>query len=139
MLVNKYMAKLSGPLLDRIDMHIEVDNVTYDDIKGQEGESSADILARVNSAHAIQAARYANARILRNSALDNQMLGEYCVLDEKSELLIKKAFDKLGLSVRAYTRVLKVARTIADLAGEQNIQFNHISEALSYRCLDRRN
>ena len=138
MAVNKYMAKLSGPLLDRIDMHIEVDNVTYDDIKGAEGEDSASIRVRVARAQEIQAARFKNTAILRNSALDNEMLGMYCKLDEKSELLIKKAFNRLGLSVRAYTRILKVARTIADLAGEENIQFSHVSEALSYRCLDRR-
>ena len=138
MAVNKYMAKLSGPLLDRIDMHIEVDNVTYDDIKGAEGESSQDIRQRVETAQQIQIERFKNTSITRNSALDNQMLQTFCKLDDKSELLIKKAFDRLGLSVRAYTRILKVARTIADLAGENDIQFSHVSEALSYRCLDRR-
>jgi len=138
MMINKYLSKLSGPLLDRIDMHIEVDNVTYEDIKGAIGEDSNSIRERVNSAHVIQTTRYKNKGILRNSALTNEMLEIYCKLDDKSELLIKKAFDKLGLSVRAYTRILKVARTIADLSNSENIQFAHITEALSYRCLDRK-
>ena len=136
--INKYLAKLSGPLLDRIDMHIEVDSVTYDDIKGAEGEDSETIRIRVQSAREIQSTRYAGTGVSCNASLDPLLLEKHCQLDEKSEILIKKAFERLGLSVRAYTRVLKVARTIADLSGEENIQFQHLSEALSYRCLDRR-
>jgi len=138
MQVSKYLSKLSGPLLDRIDMHIEVDNVTYEDIKGEESENSESIRARVNLARAVQSKRYAGRGIMHNAGLDAELLAEYCVLDDKSELLLKKAFDKLGLSVRAYTRVLKVARTVADLAGEERIGFAHVSEALSYRCMDRK-
>ena len=138
MQINKYLSRLSGPLLDRIDMHIEVDNVTYEDIKGEYAEPSDVIRARVNAARIIQEMRYKNFGITHNSALDTELLEKWCALDEKSELLLKKAFDKLGLSVRAYTRVLKVARTIADLSREEQIQFKHVSEALSYRCMDRK-
>ena len=137
-MINKYMAKLSGPLLDRIDMHIEVDNVTYDDIKGEEGEHSQAIRERVNAAREVQKQRYKDYNITHNALLDSELLLKYCVLDDKTELLIKKAFERLGLSVRAYTRILKVARTIADLENSENIEFKHISEALSYRCLDRK-
>ena len=136
--VSKYLSRLSGPLLDRIDMHIEVDNVTYEDIKGEESENSESIRVRVNRAREVQSARYIKHGVTHNANMDSEMLAEFCALDEKSETLLKKAFDKLGLSVRAYTRVLKVARTIADLAGEDKIQFNHVSEALSYRCMDRK-
>ncbi|MCL2797349.1 MAG: YifB family Mg chelatase-like AAA ATPase [Firmicutes bacterium] len=138
MQVSKYLSKLSGPLLDRIDMHIEVDNVTYDDIKGEESEDSESIRARVNRARSLQSERYEGKGITNNAGLDSELMAIYCALDEKSELLLKKAFDRLGLSVRAYTRVLKVARTIADLSGEEKIQFSHVSEALSYRCMDRK-
>jgi len=115
-----------------------VDNVTYDDIKGEESEGSDAIRARVNRARGVQSERYAGKGITNNAGLDSELMAEYCKLDEKSELLLKKAFDKLGLSVRAYTRVLKVARTIADLSGEERIGFGHVSEALSYRCMDRK-
>ncbi|MCL2061075.1 MAG: YifB family Mg chelatase-like AAA ATPase [Firmicutes bacterium] len=136
--INKYTAKLSGPLLDRIDMHIEAENVSYDDIKGAQSEGSDVIRARVNAARQLQSVRYAHTGITNNAGLDSELMEKHCALDEKSEMLIRKAFDKLGLSVRAYTRVLKVARTIADLAASESIQFAHVSEALSYRCLDRR-
>jgi len=119
-------------------MHIEVDSVSYDDIKGAEGEESNSIRRRVQSAREVQSSRYSGTGVSCNASLDPLLLEKHCKLDDKSEILIKKAFEKLGLSVRAYTRVLKVARTIADLSGEDNIQFAHLSEALSYRCLDRR-
>lgn len=138
--IQKYMSRLSGPLLDRIDLHIEVDNVTYSDIKDTtEVEDSLSIRQRVNKARKIQNERYKNDGITHNSSLEAPLLDKYCALDERSELLMKKAFDMLGLSVRSYTRILKVARTIADLANSENILFEHVGEALSYRCLDRKN
>lgn len=137
--IQKYVSKLSGPLLDRIDLHIEVDNVTYSDIKDTSlSESSCDIRKRVNKARDIQNKRYDGLSITNNAGLDSKMLEKYCSLDAMTESLMQKAFDRLGLSVRAYTRVLKVARTIADLMGSQDIQLSHVSEALSYRCLDRK-
>ncbi|MCL2375591.1 MAG: YifB family Mg chelatase-like AAA ATPase, partial [Firmicutes bacterium] len=137
-MVNKYRARLSGPLLDRIDMHIEVDNVSYDEMKGAESESSDAIRTRVNAARKIQLERYANTNLVCNAGLDTELLNQHCALDEKSELFIKKAFEKWGLSMRGYTRILKVARTIADLANSKNIELVHLSESLSYRCMDRK-
>lgn len=137
--INKYMSKLSGPLMDRIDLHIEVDNVTYGDLSCKErGETSADIKQRVNKARQIQLARFEGQGIYSNAKMNNLMVSTYCQLDGESEALLKMSFERLGLSARAYNRILKVARTIADLAGSENIAINHIAEAIGYRSLDRR-
>lgn len=136
--INKYLSRVSGPLMDRIDLHISVDNVTYDDLTNETlAESSEAVRARVNKAREIQLARYEGTGVYSNSKMNSLMIRTYCKLDDASERLLHAAFDKLKLSARAYTRILKVARTIADLAGEENINVKHISEALNYRSMDR--
>ena len=136
--ISKYVSRLSGPLMDRIDLHISVDNVTYDDLTdGELAESSAVVRERVNKARKIQQERFSGTGVHSNAKMNSQMLREYCVLDEAGEQLLRRAFDKLNLSARGYTRILKVARTIADLAGEENITVKHLSEALNYRSMDR--
>jgi magnesium chelatase family protein len=138
--ISKYLSKLSGPLMDRIDLHISVSNVTYDDLASKSlAEPSSCVRERVNNARQIQLKRFEGSGIFSNSKMSGEMLKKYCVLDAESEKIIKDAFSKLNLSARAYTRILKVARTIADLAGEENISVNHVREALQYRSLDREN
>ncbi|MDD5602557.1 MAG: YifB family Mg chelatase-like AAA ATPase [Eubacteriales bacterium] len=134
-----YMNRLSGPLLDRIDIHIEAASVVYDDLSGQGmAESSAVIRKRVNRARKIQTLRYYGTGIYSNSQLTPSMLDKYCRPCLKGEKLLKRAFDKLGLSARAYGRILKVSRTIADMDDCEEIQAAHIAEAIQYRTLDRR-
>lgn len=138
--ITKYLSRLSGPLMDRIDLQINVSNVTYDDLASTSlSESSSCVRERVNKARQIQLARFKNTGIFSNSKMSGDMLKKYCVLDIESEKIIKDAFEKLNLSARAYTRILKVARTIADLAGEEKINVNHVREALQYRSIDREN
>lgn len=137
--INKYLNKLSGPLMDRIDIHIEVDNVTYDDLRSDVlEECSADIKKRVDIARNIQLKRFENTGIYNNSKMSDQQLKEYCKLSEDSDIILRAAFDKLKLSARAYNRILKVARTIADLDGCESITEDHIMEAISYRSLDKK-
>ncbi|WP_251547041.1 YifB family Mg chelatase-like AAA ATPase [Pumilibacter intestinalis] len=138
-MIEKYHARISGPLMDRIDLQIEIDNVTYDELTAtEEAEDSATVKERVNAARKIQNARYAGSGIYCNAAMNSQMLDKYCALNSDAQILLKNAFDKLDLSARAYSRILKVARTIADLAGEKDIEAEHIAEAIQYRSLDRR-
>ncbi len=136
--ISKYLSKLSGPLMDRIDLHISVDNVTYGDLSGEQlAESSAAVRERVNAARRIQLKRFEGSGVYSNAKMNSQLIKKYCALDAASEKLLEQAFIKLKLSARAYTRILKVARTIADLAGEENISAAHLSEALNYRSMDR--
>lgn len=136
--IQKYMARISGPLLDRIDLHIEVDEVHYDDLTSdKEAETSATVKERVNKARAVQTKRYACTNIHSNSQMTSEMIKKYCALDAAGEKIMQNAFDKLGMSARAYTRILKVARTIADLDGAENIGSRHIAEAVMYRSLDK--
>ncbi len=136
--IQKYMSRISGPLLDRIDLHIDVDEVRYDELtSGGLSESSATVKARVNAARAVQTARYAGTNVHSNANMSNAMIKKYCALDAAGERILSNAFDKLGFSARAYTRILKVARTIADLDGSENIQSKHIAEAVMYRSLDK--
>lgn len=136
--ITKYVSRLSGPLLDRIDLHIEVDNVTYDDLSSTTlSEPSEVVKARVDEARKIQNIRYGSSGIHCNAKMNSRMVKQYCVLDTESENLLKLAFDNLGLSARAYVRILKVARTIADLANQPKIEPQHIAEAVQYRSLDR--
>ncbi len=136
--VFRYRSKISGPLLDRIDIHVEVPAVPYKDLAGKaETESSESIRARVSKARAIQSRRFARSLIFCNGRMGNRHMKKHCEIDSACSSLLETAVDKLGLSARAYKRVLKIARTIADLAGSENIQAHHLSEAIQYRTLDR--
>lgn len=137
--IHKYLSKLSGPLMDRIDLHIEVDSVEYGDLTStRENETSAQIKQRVDKAREIQLKRFKNSKIYSNAKMSAPMCKKFCVLNEECEKLVKNAFDKLNLSARAYNRILKVARTIADLDGSENIEIAHIAEAIQYRTLDNK-
>ena len=137
--VQKYLNRVSGPLLDRIDIHIEVPPVEYDDLtaKGNE-ELSAAVRERVNRARDIQTARFEGTQTKCNARIDPSRFDEVCAVDEKADRLLKSAFDRLALTARAYDRIMKVARTIADLDSSEMIRADHISEAIQYRTLDRK-
>ncbi len=139
--VRKYLGKVSGPLMDRIDLHIEVIPVSFNDLsKKKPGEPSTAIRERVIKARNIQEARYKDYPTIHcNAQMNTKLFRQYCVLDEQCNNTMKLAMDKLGLSARAYDRILKVARTIADLDGTANINIAHLSEAINYRSLDRDN
>ena len=126
-------------LLDIIDLHIDVNAVEYKKISSNEVlEKSEDIRKRVNKARKIQLERYKELKLYSNSELTPSLIEKFCKLDSISKKILRKAFEQLGLSGRAYGRILKVARTIADLDGEENIKQNHILEAIQYRSLDRK-
>ncbi len=136
---SQYLSRISGPLLDRIDIHIEVPPVDFDKLHATEkAESSAEIRARVNHARAIQRRRFEGTSILSNAHIPAGKLKEYCVLSDEASQMLRIAFDAMGLSARAYDRLLKIARTIADLDDSETIEANHIGEALQYRSLDRK-
>ena len=141
--VGKYLNRVSGPLLDRLDLHVEVPPVDFESLSdSQKGESSADIKARVNHARTVQLERFkamgAPSLIVCNARITTAMLGEVCRMSDAARGLLKSAFDRLGLSARAYDRILKVARTIADLDGSEQIESAHIAEAIQFRSLDRK-
>ncbi len=137
--ISKYMNKISGPLLDRIDIHIEVKSVKFDELSSNQlEESSEKINERVNKAREIQLKRYKNDGIFSNSELTPELIKKYCKLDDDGKNILKNAFETLGFSARAHDRVLKLARTIADLEGKESITSNHIAEAILYRNLDRK-
>jgi magnesium chelatase family protein len=137
--IQKYMARISGPLLDRIDIHIEVPAVKYKELSGEnKGETSAEIRERVIRARKIQYERFAHLKnVFNNGDMGSKEVRQYCKLDNACSELLKMAMTKLGLSARAYDRILKVSRTIADLDSAENILPQHISEAIQYRSLDR--
>lgn len=138
--IQKYRSKISGPLLDRIDIHVEVPAVPYKDlIKESQSESSESIRKRVASARLIQSERFAKTKIHCNARMKSRHIRKYCEIDDASCHLLEAAVDKLGLSARAYNRILKIARTIADIEGKPDINVEHISEAVQYRSLDRGN
>lgn len=139
--VEKYLNRISGPLLDRIDLHIEVVPVPFEELsKKSAGEKSSSVRARVTRARQIQTERFANVPgIHSNSQMNSKMIQKYCSLNEECSNLLKGAMDKLNLSARAYDRILKVARTIADLDNSQYIKEEHLAEAIQYRSLDREN
>ena len=137
--ISRYMRKISGPLLDRIDIQIEVTPVKYQKLEGQNlSESSEEIKKRVDKARKIQQIRYRDHGIYSNSELTPTLIEQYCKLDSKCKMLLQNAFEKLGLSARAHARILKVARTIADLDAKEEIQTKHLAEAIGYRSLDRK-
>lgn len=137
--IARYMGKISGPLLDRIDIQIEVTPVKYQKLETEEKqETSKQIRDRVNEARKIQGLRYENHGIYSNSELTPALIEKYCKLDAKCKTLLQNAFEKLGLSARAHTRILKVARTIADLDKKEQINASHLAEAIGYRNLDRK-
>ena len=135
------MNKISGPLLDRIDLHVEVTPVNFDQLSAnRKTESSAEIRKRVISARDIQSIRFAAIEgVYSNAMMPSQMVKEVCQIDQAGILLLKRAMEKLQLSARAYDRILRVARTIADLANTPEIRTEHLAEAIQYRSLDREN
>ena len=137
--IQRYMGKISGPLLDRIDIQIEVTAVKYQKLEAEdETENSNKIKERVNKARKVQQERYKENGIYSNAELTPKLLSKYCKLDKESKAIMQNAFEKLGLSARAHGRILKVARTIADLDEEENIKVKHIAEAIQYRSLDKK-
>jgi len=136
--IHRYRSKISGPLLDRIDIHVEVPAVPYKDLMTNAiAEASSTIGERVAAARSIQSGRFSRANIYCNAQMSSRHIKTHCKIDDASRRLLEAAIDKLGLSARAFNRVLKIARTIADLAAEPTIQVDHISEAIQYRSLDR--
>lgn len=137
--IKRYINKISGPLLDRIDLHIEVESVKYEKLNSKEAtENSENIRKRVNDARKIQLERYKKYQIYSNAELTPKLVEKYCKLDSKAIQTLEVAFKRLGLSARAYGRILKVARTIADLDKSKDIKVNHLAEAIQYRSLDRK-
>ena len=137
--IKKYINKLSGPLLDRIDIHMEVSPVKYNDLYSERKvESSEEIKKRVNKARSIQLERYKNDSIFSNSELNSRLIKKYCKLDDESNSLLRKAFETLNLSARAHDKIIKLARTIADLDNSKEIRSIHVAEAITYRGLDRK-
>lgn len=137
--ISRYIGKISGPLLDRIDIQIEATPVKYQKLDSEEqAENSEMIKKRVDSARKIQQERYKDCKIYSNSQLTPKLIEKYCKLDAEGKAILKSAFERLGLSARAYGRILKVARTVADLSGSINIEKNHIAEAIQYRSLDKK-
>lgn len=139
--VYRYMSRISGPLMDRIDMHVEVTPVPAGELSAAaRGETSADIRQRVIAAREVQASRFAEIEgVHTNAMMNTAMLSSFCTLDESSSALLERAMERLNLSARAYDRILKVARTIADLAGRVDISAADVAEAINYRSLDRGN
>ncbi len=137
--VQRYLSKISGPLLDRIDLHVEVTPVHYSELASkQNGESSLTVRERVIQARELQEERYKDHPDIHNNAqMSSKMVREICTIEPQSENLLNKAMEKLGLSARAYDRILKVSRTIADLSQSANIRTEHIAEAIHYRSLDK--
>ncbi len=136
--IQKYMNKISGPLLDRIDIHIEVPAIEYEKLhENDKKETSAQIRKRVNIARKIQKERYKDYGILSNSELTDKLINKFCKLDAITNKLLRQAFTKYSFSVRTYNRIIKVARTIADLAGSEDIKMEHVAEAIQYRVLDK--
>jgi len=135
--IHKYLSRLSGPIMDRIDLHIEVDSISYDDLNSTcEGESSKDIKLRVNDAREVQLNRFKNLNVYCNAKMNVVQTKKYCKMTDDAKALLKNAFQSMNLSARAHDRILKVARTIADLDGEEIIGLGHIAEAIQYRSLD---
>ena len=137
--IQRYRSKVSGPLLDRIDIQVEVPGLRYQELASKDaGETSDLIRKRVNAARSIQLQRFQKTKIHANAQMGTREIKRHCTVKDDAEKLLETAINKLGLSARAYSRVLKVGRTIADLAGAESIEASHIAEAIQYRSLDRR-
>jgi len=137
--VKAYHSRISGPLLERIDIIVEAPALEYEELKNRApAESSEEIKKRVNSARAAQQKRYEGSRISKNADMDTKALNKFCALTPECEALMKGSFDKLGLTARSYDRILRLARTIADLEGSDMIDPSHIAEAIQYRTYDFR-
>ena len=135
----QYLNRISGPLLDRFDLHIEAAPVTFDDLSSQKPEEpSAEIRKRVIAAREIQNARFQGTKITCNARITPDKLAVFCPMTDSAKSRLKAVFEKMGLSARAYDRLLKVARTAADMAGSEVIEAVHIAEAVQYRTLDRK-
>jgi magnesium chelatase family protein len=138
LLIERYMGKISGPLLDRIDLHIEVPGVPFQELSARaDGTPSTVMREQVLKARALQCQRFADDHRV-NSRMTSRQLRKHCTLDEAGQNILKQAMDELGLSARAHDRILRVARTIADLEGVEEIQPAHVLEAINYRTLDRK-
>ncbi len=137
--VQRYLSKISGPLLDRIDLHVEVTPVNFNELSSDRpAEKSNLIRERVSNARDIQIRRFENREdVFCNAQMSPNMVRNICKISDAGQALLKQAMEKLGLSARAYDRILKVARTIADLAQSEEIQLEHLAEAIHYRSLDR--
>lgn len=139
-MVQKYLTRISGPLLDRINLHVEVTPVKLDDLSSKRiSEKSKDIRQRVVEARQIQAERFKEENIHCNAQMSTRLTRDTCTLDATSQSLLNNAMKKLGLSARAYERIIRVARTIADLSKHSSIETEHIAEAIQFRSLDREN
>ena len=137
--ITRYINKISGPLLDRIDIQVEVNEVKYKNLQDTSlAKSSKEMKEQVNKARKIQQERYKEYGIYSNSELTPKLINEYCKIDNKTSKILEDTFNKLGFSARAYNRILKVARTIADLDDKQNIELKHVAEAIQYRNLDKK-
>ena len=137
--IQRYKSKISGPLLDRIDLHVEVPSVKFKELAGQsDGESSNTIRERVKAARERQKTRFHSKTLFCNAQMGPRLIKKYCTLSPDSQNLLEQAMEYLGLSARAYHRILKISRTIADLENSEDIAPHHISEAIQYRNLDRR-
>ena len=138
-IVQRYLSKISGPLLDRIDLHVEVVPVSFDEMTSQrKSEASEQIRERVVKARELQSARFEKqSSIFCNAMMPSNLVKEICVINDAGVKLLKTAMERLGLSARAYDRILKVSRTIADLTGSEEIRVEHLAEAIQYRSLDR--
>jgi len=137
--IERYLSKISGPLVDRIDIHIDVPAISFTKLRSKSGQlDSATIRQDVVNARAIQAVRFGDNRTMTNARMSHKQVRKFCELDSASEMMLKQAMTEFGLSARAHDKICKVARTIADLAGAENIAPEHIAEAISYRKLDRK-
>ena len=136
-MVEKYVSRISGPLLDRMDLHVEVPSVEFEAMRRRETpEPSSAVKARVDAARRRQAERFQGTEVACNANMTPAMVGQYCRLDDAGERILKAAFDRMGLTARSHDRILRVARTIADLEGEEKITPAHLAEAVQYRNTD---
>ena len=136
--MRNYLSRISGPLLDRIDIHVEVPAVEYRELRsGVEAESSASIRERIVAARKIQTQRFGRSKVTSNAQMTTRHLKKFCGLDAEGETLLELAMHELALSARAHHKIIRVARTIADLDGTENIAAHHLAEAVQYRNLDR--